>query len=222
MKSKLQLLGIALPDVGQAELASSTIVRSPISGYVRQIMTNTGAFILPEQKLFEIVDNHHIHIDFLVYEKDIDKIKVGQKINFILQSQPSQLMEATIFALGKALEEEQRALKVHAEIDNDNGNLLPGMYVEGRIVLENTKVNALPDEAITNDKGLKYIFAKEEEHEDGVHFKKIQVLTGAQDFGYTEVTLLEDMPGTTDIVTKGAFFLMAQTKKGEEGAGHHH
>lgn len=218
-KSKMQLLGIPTPT---GDLLSSISLRSPMNGYVREIKANTGVFVQPEMSLFEIVDNHHLHIDLKVFEKDLPYIKEGQIIQFSLQSQPDELMQAYIFAIGKALDREERTVEVHAEIKEEKANLLPGMFVEARIILDDKKVPTLPDDAITVDKGLFYIFVKEEVHETETHFKKIPVLKGLSDFGFTEVKLLETLPENAEIVTEGAYFLMAQSKKGEEGAGHHH
>ncbi len=218
-QAKLQLLGIPIPS---GDLVSTIAIRSPLNGYIRAIKSNTGTFVNPEYSLFEIVDNHHLHIDLKVFEKDLPYIKEGQTIQFSLQSQPNEIMDAYVFAIGKALEETQRTIDVHAEIKEDKAQLLPGMFVEARIITDNQTLSTLPNEAITTDKGLNYIFVKEEVHEDETHFKKVPVLTGTSDMGYTEIKLLEELAPTAQIVTKSAYFLMAQSKKGEEGAGHHH
>lgn len=219
-KSKMNALRMALPEAGKT-LSSIFSVRSPLNGYVRQIETNTGAYVQPQKEIFEIVDNHHIHIDLMVFEKDLEHLKEGQKLQFVLQSDPTEVMEATIFSIDKALDEELRAVAVHAEIDNKSGDLLPGMYVEARLVLDDRAVPALPEDAVQVDKGLSYIFVKEEEHEGETHFKKVPVRTGTNDLGYVEVTPLETLSPEAEIVTKGAFFLMAQTKM-DEGGGHGH
>jgi len=97
------------------------------------------------------------------------------------------------------------------------------MYVEGRIILEDQKVPSLPEEAVALDNGLYYIFVKEEEHDDEVHFEKIPVLKGVSDFGFFEITPLKKLAASDKIVIDGAYFLMAQSKKGDEsGGGHHH
>ena len=219
LKSKLQLLGIGIPS---GDLISTISVNSPLNGYVREIKVNMGAFVNPEHSLFEIVDNHHLHIDLKVFEKDLPYIKESQTIQFSLQSQPNKMMNAYIFAIGKALDVEERTVAIHAEIKDEKAELLPGMFVEARIILEDKKVPTLPEEAITVDKGLYYIFVKEEEHEAETHFKKVPILKGVTDFGYTEVKLLETLSPNAEIVIKGAYFLMAQSKKGEAGGGGHH
>lgn len=222
LKSRMQVVGITIPGQETTELSTTAIVRSPINGFVRSIKMNTGTYSEPNQELFEIVDNHHLHIDFMVFEKDLPYIKDGQIIQFSLQSKPKEVMNAKIFAIGKALDEEKRTISIHAEIIDDKEHLLAGMYVEGRIILEDQKVLALPEEAIAIDNGLYYIFIKEEEHEDETHFKKIPVLKINSDFGYVQVDPLEKLENNAEIVVSGAYFLMAQTKKGEEGAGGHH
>ena len=222
LKSRMDVVGIEIPNLETDELKTTATVRSPISGFVREINVNTGSFSEPHQELFEIVDNRHLHIDFMVFEKDLPNIKDGQTIEFSLQSKPKEVMKAEIFAIGKALDEERRTISIHAEIIDDKNHLLPGMYVEGRIILEDSNVLALPEEAVALDNGLHYIFVKEEEHEDEVHFKKVPVLKITSDFGYVQIDPLEKLEENTEIVTDGAYFLMAQSKKGEEGAGGHH
>jgi cobalt-zinc-cadmium efflux system membrane fusion protein len=157
-----------------------------------------------------------------IFEKDLPYIKEGQEIIYNLQSQPSQSNVATIFAIGKTMESTEKFVKVHAEIEKVNANLLPGMFVEIRVLSTDKTVTSLPEKAVINDKGLPYIFVKEEVHGDETHFKKIPILKGIADMGFVEVKVLEQLPAQSEIVIQGAYFLMAQSKKGEEGAGHHH
>lgn len=70
--------------------------------------------------------------------------------------------------------------------------------------------------------GEKHEHAEGEEHadEEGTTFEKIPVRKGTSDVGYTEVTLLRDIPADAQIVTKGAFFILA--KMTNQGEGHAH
>lgn len=221
LRSKLGLLGLNA-DKLEGELISTLGLRAPIGGFVKDINVNTGTFVQPHEVLFDIVDNHHLHIDLKVFEKDLPFVSLGQKIDFSLQSDPGKIMQARIFSISKAMNEEDRTVMVHAEIDNIDEHLIPGMYIEARIIVEDQKVMALPESAISTDKGLDYIFVKEETSGMETHFKKVQVLTGKRDIGYVEAEALERMTGKEEIVVEGAFFLMAQSKKGEVGGGHHH
>ena len=56
--------------------------------------------------------------------------------------------------------------------------------------------------------------------EEGVVFEKIPVKKGTTDVGYSEITLLKDIPANSKIVVSGAFFILA--KMNNKGEGHSH
>lgn len=62
--------------------------------------------------------------------------------------------------------------------------------------------------------------AHEEPAEGSLTFEKIAVRKGTTDVGYSEITLLQDIPANSKIVTKGAFFVLA--KMTNQGEGHSH
>jgi len=233
MQEKMKLLGMSTQAVIQGKIVSSIPVRSPIDGFVHLVEVNIGTYVQPDQELFEIVDNEHIHIDLMVYEKDLGKIRKDQKVLFSLTSKPDSIFEGKIFALGKAFEIDLKAVTIHAEIENKTGDLLPGMYVDARIVIDNKRVIALPDEAIVAEGGLNYIFieAGHEHQDDPDHanlqnheyvFRKVEVNTGVSDIGFTEVVAAEEIPENPTIVIRGAYYLQAEMKKSQGGVEHHH
>lgn len=226
LRSKLHMLDVNIDALDNGRFTEAIPILSPIDGHVRLIQVNIGKYVQPQQQMFEIVDNHHIHMDLLVFEKDVSKVKDGQKVIFKLTNNGDSLYQGTIFSLGNAFEENPKAMSVHAEIDNKNGELMPGMYVTARIVTGTKKVHALPDDAIVEDAGLSYVFVlKPGTGKDEFEFKKVEVKTGVKDMGYTETELIYKLPDTVKIVTSGAFYLLAQMKKGDEsdgGGGHHH
>ncbi len=261
VKTQLTLLNVDLKTIESGKFMPALPVKAPINGFVRQVEINMGKFVQPEQELFEIVDNEHIHIDLMVYERDISKIANGQKVIFSLTTNPDSLFQGSIFAVGKSFEQEPKAVVVHAEIDNKSGNLFPGMYVDARIVTNTDSVMALPNDAIVRDGGLDYIFVlqtkneyvhngedihdhgdedahkhensdghahdddgnhAEESHKNEFIFKKVEVNTGATDIGFVETVPVDQLLPGTKVVTSGAYYLLAEMKKGSGGHGHHH
>jgi len=216
-KSTLQLMGISVSALENGQIVSSVPVVSPIKGYVQNIEINIGKFVLPQQEMFEIVDNEYLHLGLKVFEKDIEKVKAGQKITFSLTTRPDRIYEAEIFALGKAFDMDTRAVKVHAKIIGAHEGLLTGMFVEARIVTANKEVNALPNEAFVSEKGLDYVFVQREKTDDKIEFEKIQVNRGISDLGFTEVVFIKDLPKNVVLVTKGAYYLNAEMQKSEFG-----
>jgi membrane fusion protein, heavy metal efflux system len=58
------------------------------------------------------------------------------------------------------------------------------------------------------------------EKEIMTNFEKIEVIKGVSNMGYTAITLINEIPKATKIVTKGAFFVNA--KMTNQGEGHSH
>jgi membrane fusion protein, heavy metal efflux system len=216
-RATLQLMGIDISALEKGNINLTIPVIAPIKGYIQKVEINIGKSILAEQEMFEIVDNEHLHVGLKVFEKDIDKAKVGQKITFSLTTRPDKIYEGEIFALGRAFDTDTRAVKVHAKIIGAHDGLLTGMYVEARIITADKKVDALPDEAFVSENGLDYIFIQKENHNDKIELEKIQVNKGISDLGFSEVVFIEEIPENSIVALKGAYYLNAELKKGEFG-----
>lgn len=239
LKTKLQLFGLNVDEIRKGKIYPTVPITTPIDGYVHLINVNVGEFADPQmgrkQIMFEITNNARLHAEFRVFEKDIHKVKKGQKVYFTVGNRSDKILEATMHSAGKAFEEDKKSVHFRALIDNPNGDLLPGMYLEGKIATEDTPVLAVLEDAIVVDGDLAYIFVQTEEgeeehhdeaefelkeahgHEDGekLFFKKIRVTTGKHDNGYVEIQLFESLPAGTMVVRKGAYTLSSEMIKGE-------
>ena len=193
--------------------------------------------------MFTIVDNSNMHVDLLVYEKDLQKVKTGQTVRFILTNQDNVEIKGKIFSIGKAFENETKSVAVHADILNDKQILIPGMYVNALIDVGLNNVKALPVDAVIKADGREFIFvleehAKEEDHDEEVghghddghehnegksyHFQRIEVKTGTTQLGYVQVTILQQISTNAQIVLKGAYYIQSHLLKSEGGGGHEH
>src|SRR5690606_23430255 len=97
------------------------------------------------------------------------------------------------------------------------GNLIPGMYIKGEILLESTETLALPESAIVreDDHFLAFIAEKEQEgdHENWM-FTPIKVGTGTTSNGWVEIKPLDNIPENTFFAMNNAYYLLAEMKKG--------
>ena len=235
LRGKLELLGLNPEEIRAGNIRSSVPIRAPLDGFVRKVEVNTGSYVTLGQHLFEIVDNHHVHVDLMVYEKDLHKVREDQQVQFRYTNQPNdRLYNARVFAIGKSFEQEPKAVRVHAELLDQQSDLLPGMYVEAWIVTDDKQVLALPEHAVVSDGGSSYIFASDEheqhletenntgseQHEHGHRFRAVEIISGISDNGYVEIKLLQQLPEESEVVTNGAFFILSEMKKGEGGHNH--
>lgn len=241
LKKQLSILDIS----GEGSAVSIMAVKAPISGYITEINVRIGTTAKLGEPLFSIVDNTKMHVDLLVYEKDLQKVKQGQQVRFTLTNQDNTEISGKIFSIGKAFENETKSVAVHADILNEKQLLIPGMYVNALIDAGMNKVKSLPEEAIVKADGREFIFILEKveeekshdekaghDHEDehehsekegkGYHFQRIEVKTGTKQLGYAQVTMLQNISSNSQIVIKGAYYIQSHLLKSEGGGGHEH
>ncbi|WP_204344763.1 efflux RND transporter periplasmic adaptor subunit [Psychroserpens algicola] len=219
LEAQLKLLNINTSSVRNGTIAQSISLRSPIEGYVQKVEVKTGQYVEPQTELFEIVNTHHVHADLMVFEKDVYKVKKGQKVSFNIQTMQDEELTAEIYSVSKTFEDDPKAVHVHAEIENKKGNLIPGMYIQGKIQVENTKTKALPESAIVKEGDRFFVFSAEKENDDW-SFKPIEVLLGAKDGNWIAVQFTEEQDKITKFAYNNAYYLIAEMKKGE--AEHEH
>ncbi|GEQ87423.1 hemolysin D [Patiriisocius marinistellae] len=219
LASQLQLLNISTTSVAKGTIAQRVALRSPIEGFVQKVEVKTGQYVEPQTELFEIVDTHHVHADLMVFEKDVSKVKKGQKVTFNIQSIKDDELSAEIYSVSKTFEENPKAVHVHAEIENKKGNLIPGMYIQGRIQTESTKTMALPESAIVKEGDRFFVFSAEKENDDW-SFKPIEVILGVKDGDWVAITFSENIDPKTKFAYNNAYYLIAEMKKGEAEHAH--
>jgi len=221
LEKQLEQLGIRPGDVMNGNLATQIPIRAAIGGTVSHISAKIGTFAEPARSLMEIVDNSQIHCDLLVYEKDLFKVKTGQKVSFILTNQDNRQITGAIYGVNQSFENESKAVVAHARIAAAHGlRLIPGMYVSALIDVGNQSVAALPVDAIVQAEGKNYVFVVVETAEKGeaetLHFQKVEVATGVSELGYTEITPVGELPERARVVVKGAFYLLSKMSGGGE------
>ncbi|WP_327018021.1 efflux RND transporter periplasmic adaptor subunit [Croceibacter atlanticus] len=219
LKAQLRQLNISATGIENGTIYQRIALRSPIEGFVQKVEVKTGQYVEPQTPLFEVVNTHHVHADLMVFEKDVHQLKIGQKVSFNIQSMPDKELTAEIYSIGKTFEQETKALHVHAEIENKESKLIPGMYIQGRIEANATQLTAIPESAIIEDAGKHYIFSVEKEGEDW-SLKPVEVITGTTDGNWTAISFLETPKPDSKFAYNNAYYLMAELKKGSAGHSH--
>lgn len=217
-EAQLRQFGMNPIQIQQGDFYDQVPVTSPIDGSVVKVAVKTGQYVQPEKALFEIVNTHHIHADLMVYEKDIHKVKKGQRVRFSVETHPGQELYAEIYSVGKKFEESPKAVHVHAEIENKIGQLIPGMYIKGEILTDSTVVDALPEAAIIRegDRHFAFIAKKDSQGEkESWLFTPVELRTGLSNDQWVAVRFLQEIPAATVFAMNNAYYLWAEMKKGE-------
>ncbi len=217
-KEMLAYVGINTDKLSEDKISRRITLFSPVNGYISKVNINVGKYCSPTDVLFEIIDTEHLHAELTVFEKDVQKLKEGQKVKIKLQGGGSEEVEAEIHLIGRTISAE-RTVKVHAHFMKESTHLSPGMYINATIEISQHDAQSVPDEAVLRSEGKVYVVVLNgSDSKDGTkvyHFALKEVLAGASEFGFTEVTAVTGDLSESKIVIHGAYSILAKLKNSE-------
>ena len=208
LRAKLVLLNINPKNVEQGKLTSTITIFSPISGDIVIMNANVGMYVAPSDVILEIVDTDHLHLELAVFEKDILKVKIGQKITFKVPEASKDLFNAEVHLVGKSIEGNDRTINIHAHLDDAiKQKLLTGMFVEAQIIVDSKKGLAIPSDALITENNKNFVLLLENQ-KDGYSFKKVSVTIGEKSEKFVEIIPNSVINAESKILTKGVFDLV--------------
>ncbi len=208
LKAKLEFMGIN-PDSLYVDGITSTLnIYAPISGYISEMNANLGKYVSAREMLYQVINKEHLHLHLKVFEKDIHKIKPGQKIRFTTFYNPDREFTGEVYTMGQMVDEEQHTIGVHGHIDGREDMFIQGLFVNAKIILDKDSVYALPSDAVVKSNTGNIVFER-----TGNVFRKMPVITGTSMEEYMEIKNVNDSLLNADIVIAGAYYLNAELEK---------
>ncbi|MBD2516576.1 efflux RND transporter periplasmic adaptor subunit [Nostoc sp. FACHB-973] len=204
-ETRLQQLGIR----GNAK--GLVTVTSPISGKVADREVTLGqSFQDAGGKLMTIVNDNQVFATANIYEKDLDKIKTGQRVNVKVAAVPNRIFTGRIAVINSVVAGDTRVVPVKAEINNPGGVLKPGMFAELEVLTNQTSSDVLiiPSAAVVEANNKKVVYIQ-----NGNSYQPVEIT-----LGQTSGDMVEVKTGLFNgdmIVTQRAPQLYAQSLRGD-------
>jgi len=209
LKKKLQMLNINISAVEAGNITSEISLYAPIHGSVTKMNISKGTYVSPADEIMEIINTDHIHLELAVFEKDILKIKEGQKIVFNIPEALEDTFEAEVHLVGTSIDTKNRTVTVHGHLEDDkNHNFALGMFVDAQIITESSQELALPEDAIITLVDKYYVLLINSKEEGQYVFNQKEVIVGSSFNGYTSIKNIDDFTDNDLFLVKGAFNLI--------------
>ena len=182
-------------------------LRSPVPGVVVERNVNPGMEVRPDldAPLFVVSGLKKLTVIMEVFEVNLGKIRLGQKLSISVPAYQGETFPATVQYIGQVLNENTRTVQVRCDLPNPDGRLLPGMYAT--ITLESDpgdQAFVIPLTAVFTEGDADYVFiALDDNHyqkrpvEIGLRLKDKAVITGG-------------LQPDEQLVTEGALMLRAE------------
>ena len=210
------LLGYAdsAPAADETRPLSQVEVRAPFAGTVETRTYGVSERVAQGDSLFVLADTSRLWVAADIREREWNALKLrpGEELGVHVPAMPDKPLTAKLLYLGREVSPRTNAVPVVATIENSDGLLRPGQFVQVRLPLaEARQTLAVPDAAIVEHEGQPFVFRRDTEG----RFHRVDVTRGITCDGWTEIT--GGLAKHDEIAVRGAFYLKSELLlEGEE------
>ena len=162
---------------------SKTSLRAPFSGKIGITTITKGAFISPQTLIATLRKVSQLKLDFTVPEQYGNKMKNGTAVNFTVEGS-GDIYQAVISATENIIAEENRSLRVIANVKQPGSKLIAGAFAKVKVPLgDNNNALMIPTQSVIPDARNKKVIVLK----DGLAFMQVVTL-GFRDSAKVEIT----------------------------------
>lgn len=191
-------------------------LRAPIAGRVVERRVDLGAPVGgdgQEKEIYIIADLSSVWVELAVPTADLAQVHEGQRV-LISAGASGPNAEARIIFISPMLNQDTRAARVIATMDNKSLEWRPGSFATAQVIVEEIPVDIrIPRAALQTLKGEQVVFVRTKEG-----FEKRDVVLGRQDDAAVEVVFGLD-PGE-EVAVANSFVIKAELGKAEAEHAH--
>jgi cobalt-zinc-cadmium efflux system membrane fusion protein len=159
-------------------------VTAPMAGIIETRNVVLGQAVEPTTQIFRISDRSEMVVLGKVYEEDLGQVQLGQEAHVRALSYQEKVFSGKVTLIEPNLDPSSRTVKIWIELANPDGLLKPNMFATASLVLNrNESALAIPNDAILEANGEKFVFVRQ-----GDAFDRVDIMVGAGDDEYSEVT----------------------------------
>lgn len=212
LAEKLKLIGIDVSKLSVDKISSKVNILSPINGYVSKVNVNVGKYLSPNDVLFELINPDDIHLNIQIFQRDIAKLAIGQKVITYTNEHPEIKYNADIILIGRGLNE-NKAVDVHCHFEKPDHDLIPGMFMNVEVESSIKKTWVVKESSVLQYENANYLVIAKNDST----FELLKVKTGIKEKSDIEIIDASEELKSAKVVGKGAYkILMAMKNKSEE------
>lgn len=191
---------------GKPDLAAVFALNSPIDGVVVERNATIGASVGTDANLFKIIDLSRVWVDANVFEKDLQRVRLGQPVKLTVTAFPGSTFSGRVILVNSVVDPDTRTVRVRTEVANPDGRLKPDMFANVEIITDiNRSAISIPQTAVLDDNGKTVVFVAADNG-----YQKRQVTVGIKN--NDQVEIVDGLNAGDKVVVKGNYLLLQQGK----------
>jgi Cu(I)/Ag(I) efflux system membrane fusion protein len=210
VRNKLKLWKLSDGQIDQIENTGEIITDFPIyanyTGVVIRKSVEEGNHVMEGQELYTISNLNTVWAEFDAYEKQVSAIKLGNDINITLNADPGTSIDSKVTFIDPILNSKTRTVIVRTELNNNDGNLKPGMFVKGLISSKDTEISTdlaltIPKTAVLWTGKRSVVYIKIDADEPVFEMREVELGSESNQ----QVEVLSGIKQGDEIVVNGTF-----------------
>jgi len=164
-------------------LLADFVIAAPFSGVLGVRQVSQGALVSPGTPIATLDAIATVKVDFSVPERWLSQLTPGQIITASSVAWPGRAFAGIVSSIGSRVDTATRAVHVHAEMDNTDRLLRPGMLLSIRLTSEPRSALLVSEAALIQEGSERYVFVVD----DHSVVTRRPVSVGQRDGGRVEV-----------------------------------
>jgi len=188
-------------------------IHAPFDGTIGLRSISEGDYLTSGQDIVTLINSNPIKLEFRIPEVYLSEVAIGQKVDVHVDAFRGETFFGEVYAIAPEVDVNGRSFMVRAQIPNNDGQLVPGLFAQVELVLER-KENALliPEAALMPAGDKQYVFRIE----DGKAVRT-EVSLGMRQGDFVEV--ISGLQPGAQLVTAGQMKIMDGSKVQPLGDG---
>jgi Cu(I)/Ag(I) efflux system membrane fusion protein len=201
-------------DVGDTEIAAiergttyeAVPIRSPVSGHILEKHVVDGDPILADAPLFVVAALDRVWVEAELYEPDASRIVVGAMARVSFPERDGREQEGRVELLHPHLMPAARTRIVRVGLDNDDHDLVPGMWATVHVAVDLGEALLIPESAVLYTGERRIVFV---DLGDG-RLAPREIHVGARSDG--RIAVRDGLAEGDRVVSSGTFLVAAESR----------
>jgi multidrug efflux system membrane fusion protein len=116
-------------------LIAQKLIRAPFAGKLGMRQIEVGQYLTPGAPIVTLTNLSTLYVNFTLPGRQRPEIKVGQQVEVGADAFPGRVFDAKITTIEPQISADTRTMQVQATMQNPDDALLPGMFVDAKVVL---------------------------------------------------------------------------------------
>ncbi len=153
----------------------NTTIRAPFAGVVSERTVSPGDIVSPGTALFTVIDPRSLRLEASVPTASLGDVKLGAPVTFSVNGSDRSLV-GRIIRVNPSVDPTTKQVRLLASVPNEKGQLVAGLFVEGRIAAEKRIGVTIPEQAIDQTVVRPFVVRLK-----GGKVEKVDVILGVRD-----------------------------------------